>query len=455
MTRSFVVAGAIVLASVGAAAAQPRDLPMAEGRRALNVQGQHFGTLPDDHPVTLRVRGVFEKLVRVAGRRPGLTLEAHALDTPRIILEALRGGIVVISRGAVDLAGGDDDALAFLLGHEIAHHVRDHYSLLESLGVLGAGATQGRDDSDQVVRVYHAVELAADRLGVLFAALAGYRAAAAVPMLMTLIERSGPDTFHPTPKKRAEGIRAQVAEVVDHLELFHLGLFMLASGRPLDAAQVLEYFLSLFPSREVLSAVGVAYHREALRHAPAPPFRHVLVVDGASRAPVPRGGTPPAFRQYLERAVFYYTAAAEADPTYAWANSNLAAAHVDLGERELALGYANRALKSAPGLAAAYNNRGVAWALGRDWAQAENDWLAAARLDPRLAQSALNLARLYGDRGQSEDAQRWAARVTATPATDHRRAGVQRTAAQGGIDSQTLRRTRRRRSARCPRRSCG
>ena len=193
-----------------------------------------------------------------------------------------------------------------------------------------------------------------------------------------------------------------MAEVVDHLELFHLGLFMLASGRPLDAAQTLEYFLSLFPSREVLSAVGVAYHREALRHAPVPPFRHVLVVDGASRAPIPRGGTPPAVRQYLERAVFYYTSAAEADPTYAWANSNLAAAHVDLGERELALGYANRALKTAPGLAAAYNNRGVAWALGRDWAQAENDWLAASRLDPRLAQSAL----IFRASTQTEDSRR-------------------------------------------------
>ena len=110
MRRSFVAAAALVFAAAGAATAQPRDLPMAEGRRALTVQGKHFGTLPDDHPVTLRVRVVFEKLVRVAGRRPGLTLEAHALDTPRIILEALRGGIVVISRGAVDLAGGADDA---------------------------------------------------------------------------------------------------------------------------------------------------------------------------------------------------------------------------------------------------------------------------------------------------------------------------------------------------------
>jgi len=98
---------------------------------------------------------------------------------------------------------------------EKSRHARGFYAVgrqLETIRpkaicVLGATATQGRDDSDQAIRAYHAVELDADRLGVLFAALAGYRAAAAVPVLMTLIERSGPDAFHPSPKKRAEGFQ--------------------------------------------------------------------------------------------------------------------------------------------------------------------------------------------------------------------------------------------------------
>ncbi len=393
--------------------AQPRETPFIEGRRALAVRGERYGTLPDDHGLTLRVREVFQKIVRAAGQRPGLAFEIHVLDTPRIILEALRGGLVVISRGAVDLARSDDNALAFLLAHEVAHLVRDHDAILESLGVLG-GVTSGGSSaqSEEVLRAYHAVELDADRLGVLFSALAGYRASAAIPVLTRLIEQSGPDLFHPDPKERASAIRERIAEVADHLEVFHLGLFLLSLGRYLDAVRVLEHFLSLFPSREVLSAVGVAYHKEALRYAPAPLFRHVLVVDAATRAPAPKGAPDAIYRQFTERALHYYTLAVAADPGYAPALNNLGAAYLDLGERELALGHINRALKQAPQLASAYNNRGVAWAMARDYARAEEDWLTAARLDPGLRQSAYNLTRLYEARGRADDARQWAPRAS-------------------------------------------
>lgn len=419
--RAWIALGlAATVSSLAAvpAAAQPREAPIAEARRALVVQGGRYGTLADDHEMSRRVSGVFEQIVRAAGRRPGLVLEAHVLDTPRVILEAVRGGLVVISRGAVDLTRGDDHALAFLLGHEVAHLTRDHHATLESLGVLGAGGMResGAPSGEGITRAYHAVEVEADRLGMLYAALAGYRVAAAVPILMALVERAGPDAFHPDPKARSGAIQEQIREVADHLEVFHLGLFLLGAGRPLEAARTLEHFLTLFPSREVLSAVGVAYHREALRHAPSPAFRHALVVDAATRAPTPKGEPGPAFKRLVERAIHYYTLAAQADPAYAPAHANLGAAHLDLGERELALGHIARALKHAPELAAAYLTRGVAWAAARDWERAEQDWLQAARLDPTVRQSAQNLARLYEARGRPDETARWATRGAEAPA---------------------------------------
>jgi tetratricopeptide (TPR) repeat protein len=436
-TRGLAVAVAACALALAApdAPAQPRETPLAEGRRALTVQGERYGALSDDHATTRRVRDVFDGIVRAAGRRPGLALELHVLDTPRVIVEALRGGLVVISRGAVDLARGDENALAFLLAHEIAHHTRDHHALLESLGVLGAAAgpvlapAAAAPRSAEVVRTYRAVELDADRLGVLYAALAGYRAASAVPVLTLLIERTGPDLFHPDPRDRARAIRDQIGEVADHLEVFHLGLYLLAVGRPLDAARVLEHFLALFPSREVLAAVGVAYHREALRYAPPPPFRHVLVVDAATRAPATRGAPHPVFKQFLDRAVHYYTLAVDADPAYAPARNNLGAAYLDLGERELALGHIYRAVQDGPRLAAALNNRGVAWAMASDWTRAEEDWLAAARLDPGVRQSAHNLARLYEARGRADEARRWAP----PPAALERAGGAEAAESVGGL----------------------
>ena len=292
MTARVACALLFVLFAAGTARAETKEPPLAESRRALIVQGQRYGTLGDQHPLAAKVREVFGRIVRAAGQRPGLALEVHVLDTPRLILEALRGGLVVVSRGFVEFARGDEHALAWGLGHEVAHLVRDHHAILDSLGVLGATVTPGADPrSDQVVRAYRAMELDADRLGALFATLAGYRASAAAPTVVALAERAGPDLFHPNPKERAAAIRTKLAEISDHLELFQLGVFLTATGRYLDGAQVLEHFLSMFPSREVLAAVGVAYHKEALRYAREPEFRHLLVIEFVNAAALRNSGT--------------------------------------------------------------------------------------------------------------------------------------------------------------------
>ena len=409
---------ALALAIVALPAAVPaqapvqmKETPLVEGRKALELRGERFGIVPDEHPATLQSRDIFQRIVRAAGRRPGVALELYVLDTPRVIAEALPGGLVVISRGFVDLARSEPNAIAFILGHEVAHLVRDHHGVLDSLGMLGAGRTPaGGAQAPAQIRAYQTVELEADRLGVLFATLAGYQPSAAVPVLLMLTNRVGPDRFHPDPKERAGVIRDQITEVSQRIEVFRLGLFLLSSGRYLEAARVLEHFLTLFPSREVFSTVGVAYHKEALRYAPSPEFKHLLVIDPATRAAATRGPSGhPLFRQHMERALQYYTFAVDADPAYAPASNNLAAAHLDLGDRELALAHAARAIREDPRLASAYNNRALAYLLGpdRDYRRAEEDLLRAAQLDPALREVGQNLARLYEIQGNAEKAARW------------------------------------------------
>jgi tetratricopeptide (TPR) repeat protein len=408
----------VALGAAVATAAHAQSLPLAESRRTLAVQGERYGMLGDDHPVTVNVRAIFEKIVRAAGRRPGIVMEVHVLDTDRVIAEALAGGLVVISRGAVTLAQSDD-AIAFVLGHEVAHLARDHHGMLNSLGGLGAGPTVAPAlPSAERAAAARTTELEADRLGTLFAALAGYRPAVAMPVLVQLAARMGRDTMHPDAGARVGAVGEQLALVARDLEIFHLGLFLVAGGRYLDGARMLEHFLTLFPSREVLSAIGVAYHKEALRYVPEPEFHHLLVIDATTRAPATKGANAhPAFRRLMEQAVRYYTLAVDADPAYAPARTNLAAANLDLGERELALGHLARAMKDDPRFAAAYNNRGVAHAAGGEYRRAEEDWLHAAQLDPELRQPPRNLARLYEVLGRREDAQRWSSRISPAVAT--------------------------------------
>jgi tetratricopeptide (TPR) repeat protein len=411
-TRSLIaLLTLVVVAQAAIAVAQSKDTPLAEGRHALSVQGERYGTLPDDHPITIQARTIFDKIARAAGRRTGVVMELYVVDTPRIVAEAMLGGLVIVSRGFVDLARGDANAMAFILGHEIAHVVRDHHGLLDTLGMLGTTTGAGPMSTEQV-RAYQSVELEADRLGVLYAALAGYDVSAAVPMLTTLTSRVGPDRFHPSPKDRSAAVRDQIAEVAEHLEVFHVGLYLLSAGRYFESARVLEHFLSLFPSREVLSAVGVGYHREALRYAPAREFKHLLVIDPATRAPKARTpGVNPYFKAMMERAIHYYKLAVEADPAYAPAANNLGAAYLDLGERDLALALIVRAIKADARLASAYNNRALVWLEEKDYRRGEDDLLAAAKLNPELREVALNLSRLYEIQSRADDARRWADRA--------------------------------------------
>src|SRR5262249_24925763 len=149
----------------------------------------------------------------------GLVLELSVLDTPRVLGQALPGGPVVLSRGLLDLTGGDDNALAFVVGHELAHVLRDHYA---ALPVRPTASVAGADQP-----AHGEKDLEADRLGVLFAMLAGYEPAAAVSMLKKIAADTRPDPLHPAPRARAEAVNRQIADVSAQLEVLHLGLFLL------------------------------------------------------------------------------------------------------------------------------------------------------------------------------------------------------------------------------------
>src|SRR3546814_19959489 len=72
----------------------------------------------------------------------------------------------------------NDDELAIVLGHEIAHTIYKHPAELEARGVPSEGLLRGFGKNASRVR---ATEEEADRLGIKLAWAAGYGVSAAIP----------------------------------------------------------------------------------------------------------------------------------------------------------------------------------------------------------------------------------------------------------------------------------
>jgi predicted Zn-dependent protease len=105
---------------------------------ALEIVGK-YGGLVRDVAVMQRVNLVGRSLARYSDR-PDLTWRFAVLDSPSVNAFSAPAGYVFITRGLYDLATSDD-ALAGILGHEIAHITGKHALNLVAKGDALAGAT--------------------------------------------------------------------------------------------------------------------------------------------------------------------------------------------------------------------------------------------------------------------------------------------------------------------------
>jgi len=395
---------------------------LGQAQRAFQLQGAHYGTLPDDHPAVIRAREVFRKVTRAASATHASTFSLYVLATPKLIAQIYGQGIVVISLGLLERLGAAEDGLAFVLGHEVAHQIRGHDALLAGMGVQSAPGNPAPAPRPEALAAFRALELDADRLGVLYASLAGYHTRAALDAIATVTEELGSDPYHPDAKARALAIRGQVGMVLDHHEMYLLGLVFLTAGRYQAAARILEEFRNLYPSREVFVNLGVAYHKLALRYGQDDGFIRSILIDPRSRIAAtmrgPDSATHPLFAQYLDRATDAYRLASGMDPDDPIAHTNLAASYLDAGQYEYALGECRAALRVDGGFVPALNNRGIVHAKLGDLARAEADLLEAAAKDSQYVPAFHNLLLVYrrlGNAAEARKAEEALSRLAAAP----------------------------------------
>lgn len=199
--------------------------------------------LPVEHPYTRMVANVVERLLPSVKELAGDEWRVHVINDPeQKNAFVMPGGKVFVFTGLLPIAH-DEDGLAVVLGHEIAHNVAHHAAerLSNSVFLLPFifGASLVFDVSGQTVKFFSDLifslpnsrthEAEADRIGLLIMAQSCYNPEAAIPFWQRMKEaqKGAPPQFlstHPSDYSRIKAITEWLPEAKDRYHQSECGL---------------------------------------------------------------------------------------------------------------------------------------------------------------------------------------------------------------------------------------
>lgn len=186
-----------------------------------------------------RVEAIGQKISAVSDR-PNFQWEFHTVKKNELNAFCLPGGKVFVYTGMLDFVGKDDDQLAAIMGHEIAHAIARHgaerasqaqatnvgIALLGVVTGMGSTAQQGASALSEIgilLPYSRLQESEADHIGVILAAKAGYDPHAAITLWENMEKQGGSSTpgflsTHPVNSQRIKDLQAIMPEAVQYYE---------------------------------------------------------------------------------------------------------------------------------------------------------------------------------------------------------------------------------------------
>ena len=187
-----------------------------------------------------RVRAIAQRLIPATGvfrnDAPGWKWEVNVISSPEVNAWCMPGGKIAVYTGIMDKLKLTDDELAAIIGHEIAHALREHgrerasQQMAQGLavGVIGAAVGLGglgQDLAGLVADVTFGLpysrefEREADRMGVELAARGGFDPRAAITLWQKMAQAGGGGTpeflsTHPSDQSRIQDLQAYAQRVM-------------------------------------------------------------------------------------------------------------------------------------------------------------------------------------------------------------------------------------------------
>jgi predicted Zn-dependent protease len=215
-------------------------ISQARAARALDVPATYAS----------RVKTIFNRLVpHTAQFRPDGTKfdwEIHTVNSDEINAWCMPGGKMVVYSGIIKELNLTNDELAAIIGHEMAHALREHtrekisqeYAKKQGLSILGkvAGLDASQMKIAELVGQYgfslpfsRQMESESDVIGLELMARAGYNPEAAVTLWEKMGQKSGTSAFesltstHPTSGARVNEIKSRLPQVTPLYEAARKG----------------------------------------------------------------------------------------------------------------------------------------------------------------------------------------------------------------------------------------
>jgi tetratricopeptide (TPR) repeat protein len=355
-------------------------------------------------PRVKEVTGVFNRVVKVAEKVSIYEPRLHVINSegePYAL--ALPDGGIVISKKTLDICYKDvkpkegNQRVAFILGHELAHLSNKDFMHREAFLAL---QKYGSDKAQKIIsnqfnlsdpanaKECKLKELMADRMGVLYAVMAGYDIGTLFgkrnDFFSFWAEQTGVKSFYnsgsnyPSAAGRLEFVRSQLLAVIERVELFQAGVLIYQKGSLFDASALFTEFSRTYPAREVFNNIGACHFSIALKRLNLIDkdaylrFRVSTTIDysiSAENISISHGHLMGGedfqkdrlFSRHLNSAERYFNIALEKDPDNKTSRYNLSAALILKGLYASAQNQCDLILGKEPNDVSALNNKAIAF----------------------------------------------------------------------------------------------